>query len=293
MKIGSEAHKELFCHTFLDSYLEYEPEHLPWPNLDQEARARLQSIPFWGIAIDTEHEAGTMLAAYAETISDPLLRAAITLQAKEEARHCRLIQTLVCHYDIAVPERPVYDVPANLHQTFVNFGYMECIDSFLAFGMFRLGCQSGFVPTSLTDLFEPLLDEEARHIVFFVNAIAYLQIQQGRRSKLWRDSYALLRYGRSILRQMNDIRRSGNREGGFTATGISAISFEVTPVQFLATCLAENRQRMSQFDPRLLQPQFLPQTGAAVYRLLEFFSTSNNKREYPPALRDEAKTDLP
>jgi hypothetical protein len=31
MKIGSEAHNELFCRSFMESHLEYEPEQLPWP----------------------------------------------------------------------------------------------------------------------------------------------------------------------------------------------------------------------------------------------------------------------
>lgn len=34
MKIGSETHKELFCRSFMDSYLEYDPDQLPWPYAD-------------------------------------------------------------------------------------------------------------------------------------------------------------------------------------------------------------------------------------------------------------------
>jgi hypothetical protein len=34
MKIGSEAHKELFCRSFMESHQKYEPEQLPWPDLD-------------------------------------------------------------------------------------------------------------------------------------------------------------------------------------------------------------------------------------------------------------------
>ena len=31
MKIGSEAHKELFCQTFFEGHVKYEPAELPWP----------------------------------------------------------------------------------------------------------------------------------------------------------------------------------------------------------------------------------------------------------------------
>ena len=34
MKIGSEAHTVLFCRLFIDSYRRFEPEQLPWPELD-------------------------------------------------------------------------------------------------------------------------------------------------------------------------------------------------------------------------------------------------------------------
>ena len=40
MKIGSETHKELFCQSFMESYLEYEPEPLPWPHVDDKTLER-------------------------------------------------------------------------------------------------------------------------------------------------------------------------------------------------------------------------------------------------------------
>jgi hypothetical protein len=46
MKIGSEVHKDLFCRSFMESYQEYEPEQLPWPQLDSVTLDRLKAIPF-------------------------------------------------------------------------------------------------------------------------------------------------------------------------------------------------------------------------------------------------------
>ena len=42
MRIGSDAHKELFCRWFINTHRAYEPEDLPWPELDDASIARLR-----------------------------------------------------------------------------------------------------------------------------------------------------------------------------------------------------------------------------------------------------------
>ena len=54
IKLGTTEHKQLFCRSFIDSYLDYKPATLPWPNLDPVSLERLRSIPFWGEALLTE-----------------------------------------------------------------------------------------------------------------------------------------------------------------------------------------------------------------------------------------------
>jgi len=47
IKVGSDAHRELFCRQFLETHELYDPAVLPWPELDDAQLDRLRSVPFW------------------------------------------------------------------------------------------------------------------------------------------------------------------------------------------------------------------------------------------------------
>ena len=46
-RIGSIAHRDLFCKTFIATHVRFEPESLPWPKLEARyvdlLRAKLQN----------------------------------------------------------------------------------------------------------------------------------------------------------------------------------------------------------------------------------------------------------
>lgn len=269
MKIGSDAHKALFCQSFMDSYQDYEPEKLPWPTLDEAALARLRGIPFWREALRVERQAGVMVSAFAETVSDPMIREAIALQAKEETRHGRLLEFLIKHYDVKLAEPPAPTVPDNIEREFIDFGFGECLDSYFAFGMFDLARQTNYFPKALFTIFDPILNEEARHIVFFTNWISYMQVQQGRGILPLRGTYAGWHYGRAILHLAQVFSNSGDGSGEvFTATGAGTFTDNLTLERVLAVCVQENTKRMSQFDDRLLQPRLLPRLSSIALRTL-------------------------
>ncbi|HEY9671778.1 MAG TPA: ferritin-like domain-containing protein [Waterburya sp.] len=269
MKLGSEAHKELFCRSFMESHLRYEPSELPWPQLDAQALEILRGIPFWTKALDTEREAGVLVTAYGNLVEDPILRDAIALQGQEESRHSRLIQTLIDRYGIEMEERPPVELPQNIEQAFTHFGFEECLDSFFAFGLFGLAREAGFFPDQIFAIFDPILDEEARHIVFFVNWFTYLQIQRGQGFVGLRATKTLWHYGMA-LRNLIDAVGSGETSGsGFTATNASAFTLDLTLEGFLTACLEENQRRMSKFDPELLQPQLMPRLATLAFRTLQ------------------------
>jgi len=280
IKIGSEAHKELFCQSFLHSYQEYEPKQLPWPKLDTEALSLLRGIPFWHEALTVELRAGEMVSAFAETIDDPLLRESIALQGKEETRHSRLLDTMMTQYGIEI-DRPQPTIPNDLKTGFIDLGHEECLDSFFAFGLFQLAHQARVLPEAMFAIFEPILDEEARHIVFFANWMAYMQIQQGQGAGLIRGAKSLWFYGRAVNRLISSFSQGSSQNGpGFTVAGASAFPFKITAESFLATCLSENARRMSKFDRQLLFPELVPtlaKTALQTIKLLPKKQTSSQQ----------------
>lgn len=270
MKIGSEAHKQLFCQSFMDSHLKYQPEQLPWPELSEEDLQRLRGIPFWEEALSTERNAGTMVKAFADTIEDPKIQEAIALQGMEEARHAKLIEYMVNHYQIETPMRPAKTVPDNIQEEFIKFGYGECFDSYFAFGLFGIARNSGFFPEQFFAIFDPVIHEEARHIVFFVNWIAYKQVQEGKGAKIFRGANSLWHYSGALKRRLGSFKGTKKGSGkGFTASGAKSVTGSLTLEKFLSTCIQEYDKRMSVFEPELLRPEFLLSATKTAYGTLK------------------------
>lgn len=271
MRIGSDAHKELFCRTFLEAHLKFEPEDLPWPDMEGEQLERLRGIPFWTEAITTEKHAGVMVQQCAEAADDPLVREAIALQAYEEARHGRILQHMIDRYELAVEDREIPKIGPDPERAFVDFGYGECLDSFGAFGIYALAREVEYLPPPILSIFENVVQEEANHIVFFINWVAWRQVRRGRPARL-QEAKAIWHYGKALARHVAmGIRDNRASNRSFTATGGSAFVANLTPTIFLETCLRENEYRLARFHPDLLRPTLMPnlaKAGLAALRLL-------------------------
>jgi len=264
MRIGSQEHKELFCRSFIETHNVYEPIDLAWPDLDERSLARLRTVPFWSIALQTEQNAGLMLTSFASTVSDPLIREAIALQGYEEARHARMIGTLVERYGLDVELEEFSPKPTR--GAFIDFGYKECIDSFIGFGAFRLAREARFLPDNLIQLFTRVLSEEARHIVFFVNWVAYDRAQRGLRPFFVQAPSVVLGYFLSFLGHFQlagGVKRGIAKQASLRPN--EEVFGEVSVTKFLEACLKENEDDMSVFDPRLLRPRLVP--GVASFAL--------------------------
>jgi hypothetical protein len=275
MRIGSEAHKERFCRQFIDTHQRFDPETLPWPELDDVALGRMRAVPFWQEVLHTERRAGAIVRAFATTITDPLVRQAVDLEGVEEERHAQLLSVMVRRYGLEAEERPLEAIGPDLHTAFADFGYGECIDSFLGFGVFKIARQSAFLPEELFAIFDTLMLEETRHIVFFVNWMAWQEAARGHGAALWRALVSARYYTRAFRRLVGTIRqgRKANDGKDFSATQASVFLDGFTFRRFVEECYTENARRMADFETDLLRPRFLPSLASAALSGLRLLPT--------------------
>ncbi len=262
IRSGDDEHRIMFARMLLDTFNPYKPAVIDWPKLDPEARQRLISLPIWDIAVQTEGRARLRILSYARTIEDKLLREAFELMGFEEGRHKEVLSHLVRAYGIELDPEPEYVEPKDPEWGFMVTGYSECIDSFFAFGLFELARRSGFFPEALVETFEPVIQEEGRHILFFVNWVAWHK----RTMPLWRRPWFLLKtlaVWTFLIRERIGIAKdvsSGEKEdANFTVQGASAVSgVDIKTAELMDICLAENDRRLAGYDPRLLRPTTVP-----------------------------------
>ncbi|MDB6144170.1 MAG: aminomethyltransferase [Pseudomonas sp.] len=262
IKIGSEAHKRLFCRMLLDTHNPYKPAVMEWPELSPEVLQRITSLPIWDIAVQTEGRAQLQVRTYSNTVQDPLLRDALDMDGGEEARHKVVLSKLVEAYGIALAPEPEYLVPKDPEWGWLVTGYSECIDSFFAFGLFASAKLTGYFPAELVDTFEPVIQEEARHILFFANWVAWYR----RQLPWWRRAvfeFKVARVWLFLIWERIGIAKGLDsnaemQDANFTLTGHQQIGLDLKLPALLDLCLAEDQRRMDGYDKRLLRPTFVP-----------------------------------
>jgi hypothetical protein len=267
--LGSEAHKTAFCRMLIDTHNPYRPSVIDWPILAPEARNRLISLPIWDIAMQTEGNASLRVLSYAETIDDALLREAVEIDGFEETRHKQVLSNLIEAYGIQLAPELEYRPPRHREWAFLLAGFCECVDTFFAFGLFALAKRSGFFPPELVDTFEPVVQEEGRHILFFVNWVAWRR----RNLRLWQrilfdakilSAWAFLIWERIGIARGIDAAPGANAAGerqdnNFVFTGSKAIGDgSISAAAVIDTCLIEHERRFAGYDLRLLRPKFMP-----------------------------------
>jgi hypothetical protein len=263
-RIGSDEHKRAFCRMLLDSHDPYKPAVIDWPELSPEAFARLTKLPIWNIAVQIEGRASIAVRNYGETVTDPLLKEAILMDGGEEARHKDVLSKMVASYGIVLDPEPHYPAPTDPEWAFMMTGYAECLDSFFAFGLFDVARRSGFFPAALVETFEPVIQEEARHILFFVNWLAWHRRRLSLPARLWFNLRCFACFLGRIKGRVDTAFDVKGKEGdkkkdkNFTATTSKAFAGNLKVGDLLRLCLAENDRRMARYDPRLLRPVLVP-----------------------------------
>jgi hypothetical protein len=270
--LGSDAHKHLLCHTLLDTHDPYRPALIEWPKLDPVTQGKIISLPIWDMAVATEGRAGMNVRTFGEQVSDPLLKQAVDMNAYEESRHKLVLADMVAAYGIELAPEPEYRRPRDAEFAFMRTGYSECIDSFFGFGLFDLAKKSGFFPEALVETFEPVMREEGRHILFFVNWVAWWR----RNMPWWRRPLfeakvvavwiVLILERISMAKGMGD--SSQGKENNFTLNGSKELGVEISFPDLARICLAENDRRLAPYDERLIRPRLVP---GAMRFVLRFF----------------------
>jgi hypothetical protein len=264
LRVGTDSHRQAACRMFHETFNPYKPSVIDWPRLDAAALERLTSLPIWDIAVQTEGKARLRMQCYAASLRDQAWREALALNGWEEGRHKEVLSNLVQAYGIVLAPEPAYVEPRDTEWAYLVTGFSECIDSFFAFGLFDVARRSGYFPPELVDTFEPVIQEEARHILLFANWLAWHR----RRLPWWRRPWFELRVAAVWVflawERFSIARGIGGSDGkppdnNFTLTGSKAVSdVDINPVTLMAVCLAENDRRFAGYDPRLLRPTTTP-----------------------------------
>jgi hypothetical protein len=262
---GSELHLREMCRMFRETFNPYRPAVLDWPQLEPQARERIVSLPIWDIAVQTEGKARLRMAAYAATIAEPQMRNALALNAWEENRHKDVLSRMVAAYGIALASEAPYEFPKDVEWAYLVTGFSECIDSFFAFGLFEVAHRSGLFPPELIDTFEPVMQEECRHILLFANWLAWHRA----RLPWWRRAafelkvaavWGFLGWERiGLARSMDAEGNEQKQDNNFTVNGAQAVSaVDIDVRELMSLCLQENDRRFSGYDVRLLRPRTMP-----------------------------------
>ena len=260
LRPGSDAHRHAMCRMFHETFNPYKPAVIEWPQLGAEERERLITLPIWDIAVQTEGKARLRMLAYSQSLRDKELSEAIGLNGWEEGRHKEVLSHLVRAYGIELAPEPEYIPPKDAEWAYLVTGFSECVDSFFAFGLFETARRSGFFPPELVETFEPVMQEEGRHILFFVNWAAWHRRNLPFWKRPWFDLrrlavWAFLVWERlSLARDVN----GNEQDNNFTVTGASQVGLDISISELMEMCLAENHRRLSIYDSRLLRPRFVP-----------------------------------
>jgi hypothetical protein len=121
--------------------------------------------------------------------------------------------------------------------------------------------RSGFFPTKLVETFEPVMQEESRHILFFVNWVTWHRRNMPWWRRPWFAAKIVAVWLFLIWERIGIARSVGDApapDNNFTMTGSQSVGVDIKSVELMDVCLAENDRRLSGYDARLRRPRLMP-----------------------------------
>ena len=256
IKIGSYESKKQFCRRFVEG-CPAKTEPVLWPNLDRSTLELIQRIPLWTRLYQTKRHAAQLVNAFAQTLSDSMIKEAITLQGKQEQRHVQIIESFMRAYNIPVAVQKSSPLPQDLEAAYIDLGFQESLDAVLGFGFYRLAVNTQALPPALLQQFEILLDEAARQSVFFTNWFAYHQTKLG---KIWtelRGANPIWQMRSEVLQLLMAFGKDDDEDNILFLLFGRSQPERVTALRFLTLCLSENERHMGQ-ENTVLTPRLAP-----------------------------------
>ena len=119
--------------------------------------------------------------------------------------------------------------------------------------------------------------EETRHIVFFINWMAYTEARRGWLARTVLPITSFHYYLRALRRLVALAKRGKETNDGrnFAATQVGLFLDGFNFHRFLEDCYSENRRRMSEFGPELLTPSFVPHLAETALKALRLWNAQS------------------
>ena len=130
----------------------------------------------------------------------------------------------------------------------------------------KIARRSGFLPDLLFEIFNMLMREETRRVVFFIDWMAWQQTARGYGARWLRAAIAAWYYSRAIGRLLGTLWcvPDANDRRDFSATQASVLLNGSHFRGFVRQCCAEHVRRRAGFDYDLLLPRLLPTVAGVV-----------------------------
>ncbi len=282
VKIGSDAHKHMFCRMLLETHDPYKPAVVDWPALSPDALERLCSLPIWDIAVQTEGRASINVHTYAAQLSDPLLREAITMDGDEEARHKRVLAKLIAAYGIEIaPSRtiPRRAIP-NGHRCAPATASASTVSSRSA--SFAPRGSRAIFPKPSSKRSSPQFRKRRATFCFSSTGSRGIDIpcryRAGRGTRLRVTAiWAVLIWERLAIAKGIDANGVA-RDSNFLPANSSVIGKGLETPELIELCLAQNERRMSGYDARLLRPRLVPALARFALRSIKRSRRTDTER---------------
>lgn len=72
LRVGSDAHRNLMCREFIDTFRSYEASDIRWPQLEVGELARLRAMPILKKTLHSERTASRRIRLMVEAERDPV-----------------------------------------------------------------------------------------------------------------------------------------------------------------------------------------------------------------------------